>query len=239
MTPQQCLAKVTAITQLTHDVKEIALEMIDPPRLVFQAGQYIAIEITEMKDGRPRQNNRPYSIASPPEEDSVIKLCVNLVAGGPGSTYLHGLRIGEEVPFLYPFGYFTIKRDAPAFLFVATGTGIAPVYAMILHLLNRGSQRPMTLYWGLRSERDLYYQEAFAILSKQHPFFRCVTTLSQPAPDWPGARGRVTAHLAGVVEETTGLEAYLCGNMAMIREVRTMLLEQGMDKKAIHFEKFY
>ncbi len=240
MTPQQCHAKVIEINTLTHDVKEIVLEIRSPERLIFKAGQYIAIEVTEMRHGQPRQNNRPYSIASAPEEETVIRLCVNLVSGGPGSGYLHSLQIGDEISFLYPFGYFTMKTDSSAsLLFVATGTGIAPIYSMIAHLINSGHQGKMMLYWGLRSERDLYYQDVLAALSERCPSFQSVTTLSQPSQSWRGAKGRVTANIVEVIKDVDHLEAYLCGNMEMIREVRAILLEKGMEKKSIHFEKFY
>ncbi len=235
-----CHAKVISIKELTHDVKEIALQLINPPKISFKAGQYIAIEVTEMREGKARQNNRPYSIVSPPEEDRVIRVCVNLVAGGPGSTTLHRLRIGEELSFLHPFGYFTIKSEATSsLLFVATGTGIAPIRSMIEHLLHQGIERPMTLFWGLRSERDLYYQEDFEALSQKYPFLKIITSLSQPTSNWQGDKGRVTEQLSRKKITVENLEAYLCGNMAMIREVRTMLLDQGMTKRAIHFEKFY
>ncbi len=240
MTPQQCHAKVIEIRQLTHDVKEIAFEMITPPKLVFKAGQYIAFEITEMRNGAPRKNNRPYSILSAPEENPLIRLCVNLVSGGPGSSYIHGLKLGEVVTFLYPFGYFTINTEASSdLLFVATGTGITPLYAMIQHLINIKSQRPIRLYWGLRSERDLYFQEVLKKWEVEHPSFQYFTTLSQPSEDWKGIKGRVTAQIKEGVKNTENLEAYLCGNMEMIREVRSILLEKGMEKKSIHFEKFY
>lgn len=245
-----CLSKVIAIKQLTHDVKEIVLELINPPKVVFKAGQYIAIEVTEMRDGRPRQNNRPYSIVSPPEEDRVIKLCVNLVQDGPGSSRLHGLEVGDELNFLYPFGYFTLNTGTQArscsgtetaspLLFVATGTGIAPIRSMIEHLLNQRIERQMTLFWGLRSERDLYYQEDFWEWSRKYPFFEMITSLSQPSSGWQGSKGRVTELLSKQKIEAENLEVYLCGNMSMIREVRAMLLERGVPKQAIHFEKFY
>ena len=240
MQSAKCSAEVIDIRALTHDVKEISLKMIDPPQVEFTAGQYISIEVTEIRDGHARQNNRPYSLVSPPEEKEVIKLCVNLVKGGPGSTCLHSLCLGDKLNFLYPLGYFTVNETAStALLFVATGTGIAPIKSMILHLLRSGSKRPMTLYWGLRSEIDLYYQEEFASLTKEYPFFQFRMTLSQPSDGWTGLKGRVTHLLPGAVQTVENLDAYLCGNGEMIKEVRAILLEKGMPRKSIHFEKFY
>lgn len=240
MQPVKCSAEVIDIRQLTHDVKEISLKLIDPPQLEFTAGQYISIEVTEIKDGHPRQNNRPYSIASSPEEREVIKLCVNLVKGGPGSTQIHSLRLGDKLKFLYPLGYFTVNEAAAtSLLFVATGTGIAPIKSMIVHLLRSGSRRPMALYWGLRSEIDLYYQEEFSSLAKEYPFFQFFMALSQPTEAWTGLKGRVTRLLPNAVQTVENLDAYLCGNGEMIKEVRTLLLEKGMPRKSIHYEKFY
>jgi ferredoxin-NADP reductase len=235
-----CRGHVVENRSLTHDVKQITIKPIEPSQLHFTAGQYISIEITEVKDGVPRKNNRPYSIASPPEEKEVIQLCVNLVEGGPGSTYLYHLREGEEISFLYPMGYFTIdEATATELLFVATGTGIAPIRSMIHHLFHIGYRRKISLFWGLRSERDLYYQEEFLTLSENHPNFRFIPSLSRPTDRWSGARGRVTQLLPEAIGSVEGLEAYLCGNGEMIKEVRQILLGKGMGRKAVHYEKFY
>ncbi len=206
-----------------------------------------------MKDGHPRLNNRPYSIVSSPNEKGVMRLCTNRVgATGPGSSYLHALKQGDIFTFFSPIGYFTVNNQgATSLLFVATGTGIAPIKSMIHHLLETSSQRPITLYWGLRTEEDLYYQDELHAWANHYPFFQFVTTLSQPTPKWKGSCGRVTALLSQALERPEGqshpghplqldhLDAYLCGNGEMIREVRTLLLAKGMSKKSIHFEKFY
>ena len=241
----KCLAEVVEVRRLTDDVREIGLKLINPPELHFTGGQYITIEIEEMKNGHPRLNNRPYSIASPPSDTGMIRLCVDRVGEGPGSTYLHALMPGDRLAFLSPIGYFTVSHDrSTPLLFVATGTGIAPIKSMIGDILQRGNPvRPITLYWGLRREEDLYYQEELAEWAGQHLEFQYVTTLSQPSATWQGMRGRVTDHLQKVMTECRfsfdNIDAYLCGNFEMIKEVRTMLMEQGIEKKAIHFEKFY
>ena len=241
-----CLAEVVEVLALTYDVREIVLKMIDPPALQFVGGQYIAIEITEMKNGHPHLNNRPYSIASPPSDSEVIRLCVDRVGEGPGSTYLHALKPGDRLEFLSPLGYYTVDdQKTTALLFVATGTGIAPIKSMIGNLLQTGSLRPILLYWGLRMEEDLYYQEELAAWARQHPHFQYVTTLSQPTSTWQGVRGRVTDHIPSVIAgsehrlSVDDVDAYLCGNFEMIKEVRAILLAHGVPKKAIHFEKFY
>src|SRR3569832_2431584 len=184
----KCSSEVVEIKKLTYDVKEISLKLIDPPKVDFIAGQYISIEVTEMKDGHARLNNRPYSIVSPPEEDQVLKLCVNLVSGGPGSGYLHGLNPGDKVTFLYPMGYFTVHDEATtALLFVATGTGIAPIKSMILHLLRSGSARPGARGGGRRGGGGRGGRGGGAARAAGGPGGGGGGTRARPAP---GGRGR-------------------------------------------------
>lgn len=241
----KCQAEVVAVLDLTHDVKEIRLKLIDPPYLDFTAGQYITIEITEMKPDRvtgvltPHLKNRPYSIVSSPKERSEIILCTNRVGNGPGSSRLHALKPNDLLDYFVPMSYFKVhEEDTTALLFVATGTGIGPLKSMIAHLLQSQCHRPILLYWGLRMEEDLYYQEELKAWSEVYPHFQYVTTLSQPSPAWQGMRGRVTGIIKRM-EKVDNLSAYLCGNGEMIREVREILLSKGMEKKSIHFEKFF
>jgi len=239
MTAPFYTADLEKVEQRTHDVKTLHFRMVDPPRLAFIAGQFISIEITELKDGRRRTNNRPYSIASAPEESEEFDLCVNWVRGGPGSSYLHALRPGDRMSFLPPTGDFTVKAAGDALIFVATGTGIAPIRSMIRDRFAAGDPRPMRLLWGLRSEEDLYYQEEFLELEKQHPQFQSVTTLSNPSTGWTGARGRVTTLLPQYLDSVADTQVYLCGGGAMIRDARALLQAAGLPKSAIHYEKFF
>jgi ferredoxin-NADP reductase len=245
MLPNKCHSEVIAVLDLTHDVKEIHLKLINPPYLDFTAGQYITIEVTEMKADiatgvlTPHLKNRPYSIVSSPKERSEIRLCTNRVGQGPGSSRLHALKPGDKLEYCVPMSYFQIHEEDPSSLmFVATGTGIGPLKSMIQYLLQTGSTRPILLYWGLRNEADTYYQEELKAWSYAYPHFQYVTTLSQPSSTWQGLRGRVTEHIRGM-EKVDDLSVYLCGNGEMIREVRDILLSKGMDKKSIHFEKFF
>ncbi len=238
MAQRICRAQVEENRALSHDTKETVFRMIDPPTLDFVAGQYISIEVTEIKEGQPRQNNRPYSLASPPEEKETFALCVNLVEG-PGSRYIHSLVPGDVMPFLYPMGFFTVKEGESDLLFIATGTGIAPIKSMIQHLCATETRRRMTLYWGVRSERDIYYETLFSGLAAHRQNFRFIRTLSRPSDEWAGLRGRVTHLLPTEISSVENLDTYLCGGWEMIREVRQILLDKGMPKKAIHYEKFY
>lgn len=236
MSIQTYTASVSRVRDLTHDVRELEMVLLEPKDLSFKPGQFISFEVP--KEGLPAPVVRPYSIASPPAQQGQVMLVFNLVVGGPGSTYLYGLRVGDRATFKGPAGSFYLKDDGTRdLLFVATGTGIAPIRSMILAQLERRTSQAVTLFWGLRSQRDLYYQEELQSLAGQYPGFSFVTTLSQPEAGWTGVTGRVTTLIRDRITSVRNLAVYLCGNGGMIREVTTLLQAQGLCP--IHREKWY
>ena len=134
-------------------------------------------------------------------------------------------------------GSFTLHDSERDVLFVATGTGIAPLRSMILAQLERGESRSVTLFWGLRSQRDLYLQEELQELARAHPKFSYMTTLSKPEPGWNGATGRVTALIDQRVPSVRNLAVYLCGGNGMIKDVTATLNAKGLCP--IYREKYY
>jgi len=229
-------ARVSRIRNLTHDVRDIDFELLDPKEIAFKPGQFVSFEVKHPASKLPA--TRPYSIASPPSSRHVITLLLNLVPGGPGSGYLFGLKEGDETQFKGPAGAFYLKdRGERDLLFVATGTGIAPFLSMVPHLFETGFPRPITLYWGLRSQRDLYLQDELAAWSREHPQFTAVTTLSRPEPGWTGPAGRVTGLLDERIASVATLSVYLCGNSGMLNDVTALLNRKGLCP--IHKEKWY
>jgi NAD(P)H-flavin reductase len=228
-------AHVSRIRTLTHDVREIELTLREPSEIYFEPGQFVSFEIE--RPGFPVPATRPYSIASSPSNRHAIQLVLNHVVGGPGSEYLFGLREGDVTTFKGPVGTFTLRDSQRDVLFVATGTGIAPIRSMLWFLADASSHRTVTLYWGLRSERDLYYQDELARLREQLPHFSFVTTLSRPVGVWHGAIGRVSPLVEGQITNVANLDVFLCGNAAMIRDVREIVRKKGLCP--IHTEQYY
>lgn len=229
-------AQVSRIATLTHDVREIEFRLIDSHEMIFQAGQFVSFEIQQ--DGMPKPVTRPYSIASPPSQRDRITLVLNLVQHGPGSGYLFGLRADDKVQFKGPAGSFRVRDDGTRdLLFVSTGTGIAPIRSMMLDQLARDSHRSITLFWGVRSQPDLYYQDELQGLTERHPKFSFVMALSKPEPGWTGSAGRVTTLVEERIAAVSHLAVYLCGNSGMIKDVTTILNRRGLCP--IYREKWY
>jgi NAD(P)H-flavin reductase len=232
---QSFSARLTAVRDLTCDVRQIDLALVDPPEMRFAAGQFVSFEIDRAGSGIPA--TRPYSIASSPADPTGIQLLFNRVSGGPGSGYLFSLQPGDLTVFKGPVGTFTLRDSSRDILFVATGTGIAPIRSMLHALFAAGSKRRITLFWGLRSERDLYYQDELTRLRAGLPNFSFTTTLSQPGAAWSGVAGRVVPLVVSEIDTVANLDVYLCGNGSMIRQVRDVIRRIGLCP--IYTEQYY
>ncbi|HKW87089.1 MAG TPA: FAD-binding oxidoreductase [Nitrospiraceae bacterium] len=229
-------ARVTQIRNLTHDVREITLRLLEPGQVAFKAGQFISFEVLHPRLNQPV--TRPYSIASPPSQRDQVTLLLNLIPNGPGSTYLFSLHEGDETRFKGVTGSFYLRDEAERdLLFVATGTGIAPIRSMLYDLLDKNFPRSITLFWGLRSQKDLYYQDELATLAKRFANFTAVTTLSRPENGWRGEVGRVTKLAEDRIASVKNLAVYLCGSSGMLKDVSDIVNKKGLCP--IRREKWY
>lgn len=219
-------ATVEEVRDLTHDVREIVLKLTHPKDIHFKAGQFISIELT--RPGTDHPIIRPYSIASPPHQTDRITLVFNRIPGGVGSTYLFSLQPGSPISFKGPAGLFYVRDMTRDCLFVATGTGVAPIRSMIHDLMQQPYRGSLTLLWGLRSQRDLYYQEEFTSLAARRSQTSFIITLSRPESGWQGAHGRVTTYVQHHMWSVKNLAVYLCGNHAMINEVTEYIRTKGL-----------
>ncbi|MGQ0667509.1 MAG: FAD-binding oxidoreductase [Nitrospiraceae bacterium] len=236
MSVETFTAQVEASKDLTHDVRRLELHLREPKTISFKPGQFVSFEVPHPHTGR--LVTRPYSIASSPSRPGVITLLFNLVSGGPGSTYLFSVKQGEETRFKGPAGHFYLREDpGRELLFVATGTGIAPIWSMLLANAEHADPRPATLFWGLRSQRDLYYQEELAALARKTPKMTALLTLSRPDPGWSGETGRVLQLIEKRISSAKNLAVYLCGNSAMIADATSLLQKKGLCP--IYREKYY
>lgn len=205
----------------------------------FRPGQYVIFNVP----GGERPVRRSYSISVPPSDRGHFEVCVRAVAGGRGSNFVHALRPGDTVEVEGPFGKFYLDETSTRdIVMVATGTGMAPIKSMLMHLLDTRADRRVRLYFGLRHEGDLFYTDLLRGLKAHYPALEYHVTLSAPsAAGWAGPRGRVTRLLE---EQITAVdaersEAYLCGGRSMIGSVRELLLAKGFSKGSIKHENFY
>ncbi len=209
-----------------------------PSRLFsFLPGQFISVVIPTPSG----PVKRCYSLASSPEESrsGAYELCVKLVAGGVGSTFLAKLRPGAEFEALAPFGNFTYRPVEPGrgVVFVCTGSGIAPFRAIAASRLYQES-RPThgIVLYGARDEKEILYERDLRQLGLE-----MTAAVSNPSPTWEGFKGRVTDYLRSMGPDFPWhkTDFYLCGNGPMVQDVVAILQGgRGVATSAIHRENF-
>jgi CDP-4-dehydro-6-deoxyglucose reductase len=227
---------------LSANVRELGFERVGTPDpFAFQAGQWVSL-VLPLSEGEAR---RAYSIASPPDATPGFEVAITKVEGGPGSTFLHELPVGETIRAIGPQGFFTRPRGArhPS-LFVGTGTGVTPLRSMIRDALAAGEQSPMRLLFGVRHEADRLYRDELEALEAKHPNFRVQYSISRASAEWPGLRGYVQTHAESFWREleatnTGAPHVYICGLERMVGAVRDLLRKQmGVERKQVHSERY-
>lgn len=216
-------------------VRHLTLRTEDGAPYVYLPGQWVKLYL-------PGDLDRDYSIASAPSATmpSQIELVITRVDGGAGSNALHGMPIGASLETLGPNGLF-VREDAhrahPA-LYVGTGTGLAPLRAMIEDELAAPTGQPQVLLFGARRREDLLFEQELRTWADAGRI-RYAPTLSQGDDGWTGRRGYVQRHLAELVSELPGAHVYVCGLSRMITEVRQVLrAELGLDRRQVHSERY-
>lgn len=233
-------AIVEDIQQLTHDIKFLRLSLQEPQRINFKAGQFV--QFYSKPYGKVKETVfRAYSMASLPSDDKAVELIVRLVPQGICTTYVHtALKVGDPVRLSGPYGEFFLRGEASNLIFIAGGSGLAPIRSIVLDILEKGMDKQMTFYFGAVTRKDLYYVEYFSELAEKHENFRFMPVLSAPTEEdnWTGETGLITEAVDRDLENTDDHEAYLCGSPGMINACLNVLKKKGMTDDRIFYDKF-
>ncbi len=235
-----CLEQI----RLTPTVTETIFSL--PEQAPFEAGQFLTARIPNPDPDAPparKELRRSYSIATPPEfmEGRGLGLCVKLVEGGPGSTFIQNLKPGQTMDAQMPFGKFVWRKDpSRPVVFLSTGTGISPFRSMMLNgVFREGIQKVISLA-GYRTEDEILYGDLLS--DTRHPFeLQSITCISRPVGQWNGFKGRVTDYLYTQTGDWdyAAMDFYLCGSGDMIKEVKKYLLEDKQVEKEHLFQEVY
>lgn len=233
--------RVASISNLTPYIKGLILEILSPDEgITFRPGQYIQLEVPKYKLSAGPEY-RAFSIASSPDEHNKIELYVGLVEKGLVSTYIHNfLREGDEITMRGPFGDFYYYDSDSDILMIATGTGLAPIMSILRFMHREKIQRKTILFFGTRTEEDLYCVKELEDMEKHLSGFSYIPTLSRVKEDsaWRGERGRVTALIEKHIPEGANMDVYICGNPEMVESCLEVIEEKGIPEDRIHFDKF-
>lgn len=227
-------AKVYSNQLAAPDVSVLRLRLPTGQRAKFQAGQYLQIL---QEDG----SVRCYSMANPPHESDGVTLHIRHVAGGQFSARVAQLAPGDLLTIELPFGNVALTvDDTRPIVFVAGGTGFAPVKSILDDMLKKRVQRDITLIWGAREPGGLYLRSAVERWQKQWSGFRFVAALSDPQAETTGDAfaGRVDQALNATCPTLAGHVLYCCGSPPMVSAVRAAALARGVAADDFHADVF-
>jgi CDP-4-dehydro-6-deoxyglucose reductase len=217
---------------LAHDVMAVFLRLPAAEAFHFQPGQYVDVMLS---GGR----RRSFSIASPPHDARLLELHVRRVPGGELTERLFAEQPRSALLTIEgPLGHFTYREDARPMLLIGGGTGFAPLKSMVRHVLDNRLDREMTLYWGVRTESDLYAHRDLEQLARGAPNFRYAAVLSEPGADWTGRRGWVHDAVLRDFPELDRFQVYASGPPAMVAAIRRDFPAHGADPLRIYFDSF-
>lgn len=228
--------KVVELKDHTHNVRELALETLEPQAFKFRAGQFVMLHVPQ-KEGKPAL--RAYSIASDERQQNGFRLLFKYIDNGVASAYVWGLKGGETLQFTGPFGkVFFQEPPTPQIVFLNTGTGLSQ---HLCYLLSKRDQFPELRYrllFGVRSQRDIYHDDVLKRLAESLPDFKYEYVLSRPEAGWTGKVGYVQNFIREFGYTETPSTFYLCGNGGMIKDVKAILEADGIEKTKIWAEAF-
>lgn len=227
-------AKVFRNQRAAPDVSVLQLRLPAGQRAKFHAGQYLQLAL---EDG----STRCYSMANAPHESDALTLHIRHVPGGAFSARVPTLQQGDLLDVELPFGAVTLATDsAQPIVFVAGGTGFAPIQSILDDMAKRRIERPITLIWGARRADGIYLRSAVAKWQRKWPeSFRFVAALSEDTDVADAFAGRVDEALEVHCPDLSGHAVYACGSPGMVQAVRERAVQRlGLAVADFHADVF-
>lgn len=210
-------SRIAKIERVAPDVVILSLQLPANERLQYRAGQYIEFIL---KDGK----RRSYSMANAPHRDEHISLHIRHMMGGVFSDHVFAsMKERDILRFEGPHGTFFLREDSEKpIVLLASGTGFAPIKAIVEHAIHIGGKRPMTLYWGGRRPADLYMSALCEEWQQSLPYFTYVPVISDALPedDWRGRAGFVHRAVMEDFPDLSHHQVYACGAPIMVNSAK-------------------
>jgi Na+-transporting NADH:ubiquinone oxidoreductase subunit F len=230
--------KVITIKTLSPHIKEITLQR--PPDFTFEAGQFVLFKIPAY-NGAALATYRAYSIASTPQNKEILRFLIEFIPEGYASVYLHTiLKNNDPIMIVGPYGQFTLRNKHKNMVFIAGGSGAAPMVSFLEYLAATGCQTPISFYLGSKTFEELFYLDEIKKLAAKLPCVTFIPTLDKADTRWAGATGMAPIVAVEKLPQQMAAETevYLCGGPGLIKNAVRLLLEKGVRPENIYFDKF-
>lgn len=222
---------ILSIEEATHDIRRLKVKLAKP--LDFTPGQYVTVQFTP-------EHIRPYSMAGLPT-DPEMEFHIRKVPGGRVTEYIfNSIKEGDSLRISGPLGaaYLRRKHTGPM-LCVGGGTGIAPVLSIVRGALESGMTNPILLYFGVRSQQDLYDADRLHKLAANYPQLTLHTVISTGPVDKGQRAGLVTDAIEKDIPSLVNWRAYLCGAPVMVEALNILVKRLGISPEHIYADAFY
>lgn len=231
---------VAGIRDLTYDIKEVTIRLLEPAEISFKAGQYIQLETPEYELA-DEPVYRAYSVSSVPSLKDTVELEIRRVPNGICTTYVHDyMKEGDTVTLNGPYGEFFLRDSDRRIVFIAGGSGNAPIKSILSDMAEKKNGRKALYFFGARTTKDLFLMEEMTSFEKKLDDFTYIPALSEPAEEdrWQGETGLITDVIEKRLEGGVETEAYLCGSPGMIAACIKVLTAKGIPEELIFYDKF-
>lgn len=223
-------ATIKEIKQQTSDTKSFIFEL-DEENMDFKPGQHIIIVFE--KDAK--KVFRPYSLTSLPKSLPRFELCVKRYENGTASVYMNERKVNDKINFNKPIGNLFIRNKDKENVFIATGTGVTPMMGMIRELLDENNKETW-LFFGVRTSKDIIYNEEFNELANNNKNFHFIVSLSKPDEEWKGEKGHVQECIGKNINDFSNKDFYVCGVPKMVTQTIEKLKSLGVKEENVFSE---
>lgn len=215
--------RVAKLDRVADDVMVISLQLPANERLQYRAGQYVEFIL---KDGK----RRSYSMANAPHQDEHLTLHIRHMHGGVFTDHVFNtMKERDILRFEGPLGTFFLREDSDKpMVLLASGTGFAPIKAIVEHAIHKKTDRQMVLYWGGRRPKDLYMHALCEEWAKTLPNFKYVPVISNALPEdgWSGRSGFVHRAVMEDLPDLSGYQVYACGAPVVVDSAKRDFVAQ-------------
>ncbi len=240
LTVKEYTCRCTDITDLTHDTKQFRFELIEPDTIDYVPGQYVQL-LTPVYEHSSEEVYRAYSVSSDPKEKNAVELIIRLVPSGICTTYCFNyLKVDDEAKINGPYGDFGLSDTDTPMIFIAGGSGMAPIKCLLHQMKNTGCARKTVYYFGANKVKELFLTDMMKEFERDLADFCYVPVVAQPEDDetWDGQRGLVTEAVMRDIKDASAYEAYPCGSPGMIDASIKVLKDLGIVEDRIYYHKF-
>jgi len=231
--------RIASMEKMSSDVMRIMLQLPSTENMQYHAGQYVEFLL---RDG----SRRAYSIANAPHTLAagapMVELHIRHMPGGKFTDHVFGAMKEKEIQRIEaPFGSFYLREDSDKpMVLLASGTGFAPIKALLEHMQHKNIQRPAKFYWGGRRPSDIYMNDWVTAQLALMPKLQFIPVVSDALPEdnWSGRTGFVHAAVLQDLPDLSGHQVYACGAPVVIESAQRDYAAHGLSTEEFFADSF-